>query len=1050
MKLVLASTLMLLSISLCGQNIPVNPNKTDGKGFRQGKWTVWFNRNWKPTFSRDSVTYYRVIDYKDDRPIGSVKDYYKSGVLQMEASFLADRPKEVIDNTKPSHFYSETGQEVTAGGNGNIPLYPNIKDTNGLRQGWWTLGMNGNLAKRVVNKEDISFYRIIEFKDDNPVGVVKDYYPSGVLYQELTLSSFVEGKSVFFTKIDYSQPYHVYWPDGSENLIAPNRIQCEMLIRQGKYELALPYAEKALAATDKKLGRKDWRYQYFLMTLGQIHQQLGNYTKAESLYLEAIKMDEEGVSLGYTGPTLQYLANLYSWMGNYVKVEPLLKRALIISEKNYGKEGMSYASLMNDMGNMYSDYDYKKAEGAYLEAMRVRESQFGKAVNINSVTLNNLAALYLTRGRYSQAKPLLEQALAVTEKEIGKGGFIYALCLDELASLNRSEGNFPVAASALDEVLAAYERSVGRGNLSYLNAEANLAATYEAMGQIERAEPWFLRSKESYLIKIENFFPMLSEFEKETFYQSVKHHFDSFNSYCILRKEQNPNILGEMYNNQLATKALLLNSSSKWKQRIRNSGDKKLFALYTEWESNQGLLARCYKDKGGNQNKQKIDSIENLTNVQEKELSRRSEMFATISEKKRSTWQEVKSKLKANEVAIEMIRVKKFGVWGFVTDSSDAKLPRYAQHGLTDTICYAALLLTNSSSTPELVLLKNGNDLETKYIKHYSNSIKAQTADEESYNQFWKPIAEKLNKLYKKPIDGIRVYFSADGVFNQINLNTLLNPVTHKYVLEETKISLLTNTKDLLTVQREEAYNNLAYLFGYPDYGISVADRNVLVKKERDSQPVYYALALERGSDDLSDLPGTKTEVENIAGLMTSKGWQPEVLIGDKALEETLKDCFKPRVLHIATHGYFQPDATSTQNPLLRSGLMLAGAGQTLAGNKDDKMEDGILTAYEAMNLNLDNTDLVVLSACETGLGSVSNGEGVYGLQRAFKVAGAKTIIMSLWKVDDQATQELMTSFYENWLKTGNKRQSFEMAQQDIKLKYKSPYYWGAFVMVGE
>ena len=1049
MKLALGSTLLLLSASLFAQNIPVNPNTIDAKGFRQGKWTVWFNKNWKPTANRDSLTYYRIIEYKDDKPTGVVKDYYKSGKLQMEASYLADRPKEVIDDTKPSHYYTETGQEVIAGG--NIPVNKNIKDANGLRQGWWTLGMNESLTKRAVNKKDVFFYRIIEFKDDKPVGEVKDYYPSGVLYQELTLSSFIEGKSQFFARVDYSQPYRVYWPDGSENLIAPNRIQCEMLTRQGKYELALPFAEKALAATEKRLGKKDWRYQYFLMTLGRIHQQLGNYTKAESLYQEAIKMDEDGTSLGYTEMSLQFLANLYSWMGNYPKIEPLLKKALIITEKNAGKESLRYASLMNDMGNMYSTYDSKKAEEAYLEAIKIKESQFGKAVSTDMVTLNNLAMIYQERGRYSQARPLIEQALTITENEIGKEGFIYATCLDDLAALNESTGNFSKAVALYHQALEAYERSVGQGNLPYLEAVVDLAVTYEAMGEIEMAEPWFLRAKESYLNKIENFFPMLSEFEKEAFYRSVNYNFERFNSYCLLRKEQNSGILGEMYNNQLATKALLLNSASKWKQRIRNSGDKKLFALYTEWESNQGILARWYKDKGGNQNKQKIDSLENLTTIQEKELSRRSELFASISEKRRGTWQEVQAKLKPNEVAIEMIRVKKFGVWGFVTDSSDSKLPRYPRHGLTDTIYYAALLLTNTSSTPELVLLKNGNDLENKYLKLYSNSIRAQTEDDDSYNQFWKPIAEKLGKLYKKKsTEGIRVYFSADGVFNQINLNTLFNPATHKYVLEETKISLVTNTKDLLVAQKEEAYNNLAYLFGYPDYGISVAERNVLVKKERDSQPVYYALALERGSNNLSELPGTKTEVENISNLMIAKGWQPEVLIGDKALEETLKDCFKPRVLHIATHGYFQPDATSTQNPLLRSGLMLAGAAQTLDGNKDDKTEDGILTAYEAMNLNLDNTDLVVLSACETGLGSISNGEGVYGLQRAFRVAGAKTIIMSLWKVDDQATQELMTSFYENWLNTGNKRQSFEIAQQNIKMKYKAPYFWGAFVMVGE
>jgi CHAT domain-containing protein len=200
------------------------------------------------------------------------------------------------------------------------------------------------------------------------------------------------------------------------------------------------------------------------------------------------------------------------------------------------------------------------------------------------------------------------------------------------------------------------------------------------------------------------------------------------------------------------------------------------------------------------------------------------------------------------------------------------------------------------------------------------------------------------------------------------------------------------------------------------------------------------ALTLEE-KNNLTALPGTQTDVENIGNLMTAKSWQPEVLTGDKALEETLKDCFKPRVMHIATHGYFHGDTTGTQNPLLQSGLMLTGAAQTLEGNKDEMMEDGILTAYEAMNLNLDNTELVVLSACETGLGTVSNGEGVYGLQRAFKVAGAKTIIMSLWKVNDEATQELMTAFYENWLTTENKRQAFNYAQQKLKAKYKSPYY---------
>jgi CHAT domain-containing protein len=188
--------------------------------------------------------------------------------------------------------------------------------------------------------------------------------------------------------------------------------------------------------------------------------------------------------------------------------------------------------------------------------------------------------------------------------------------------------------------------------------------------------------------------------------------------------------------------------------------------------------------------------------------------------------------------------------------------------------------------------------------------------------------------------------------------------------------------------------------------------------------------------------------------------------VQERALEEAVKRVENPRVLHIATHGFFQPDVVRekglmmkmdndrpVQNPLLRSGVMLAGAERTLNQKEGEEVnwdvDDGILTAYEAMNMDLDQTELVVLSACETGLGEVKNGEGVYGLQRAFQVAGARYVMMSLWKVADTATQELMIAFYREWLRTGDVRTGFKEAQRQIREKYHNPFYWGAFVLVG-
>jgi len=350
--------------------------------------------------------------------------------------------------------------------------------------------------------------------------------------------------------------------------------------------------------------------------------------------------------------------------------------------------------------------------------------------------------------------------------------------------------------------------------------------------------------------------------------------------------------------------------------------------------------------------------------------------------------------------------------------------------------------------------------------------------DPHSYDYFWSAIDDKLKGIKQ-------VYFSPDGVFNQISINTLYDNSKKEYLIDRYYITQVTNSRDvylLKTGQFKQGTSKNTYLFGFPNYNMgmekkdSVNNENIerSIKMERsiersinrgirgmDRSLRGSLRSLIRGNNLLQMLPGTRVEVENIAGEFNDTDNNAMTYLEDEAVEERVKEIQNPKTLHIATHGFFLADQLLPEgpdenlyydNPLLRSGLIMAGVNNFLT--QDDDLvsltqEDGILTAFEAMNMDLDDTDMIVLSACETGLGTISNGEGVYGLQRAFQIAGAKSLIMSLWNVDDDATQELMSAFYKNWLVTGDKLIAFRAAQVQVKEKYKSPFFWGAFVLVG-
>jgi CHAT domain-containing protein len=562
--------------------------------------------------------------------------------------------------------------------------------------------------------------------------------------------------------------------------------------------------------------------------------------------------------------------------------------------------------------------------------------------------------------------------------------------------------------------LKAREASLGKNHPYFVQSQEDLAILHWKKNAWDKALPLYQEVMNKSIDFVNQYFPPMSEAEKTKYWDVLSPRFQRFYNFAIEASADNPAVIGDLYDYQIATKALLLSSTNKVKQAIFSSKNQALIKDYVAWLDQKETLARLYAYSKEELKIQEVnlDSMERAANTMERKLSSQSAAFSAGYSTQKIDYKQIQKLLNDTEAVVEIIHVRKF------------------DQILTKESKYAALILTKGSDMPKLVLMENGEQLDTRYSKFYRNAIQQRIEDEYSYDQYWATIEPAL--AGKKVI-----YISPDGTYNQLNLNTLKKPGAD-YVINRYDLVIIGNSKDMIALKAKKAkvLKKNATLLGFPDYG----------------------------PGDIVVLPGTKIELDGVSKVLKASGYQVKQFMQKTATETNLKSIKGPTLMHIATHGYFLKDVENTgsafgislenanDNPLLRSGLMLAGAGTTASGKRMPNLEsndNGILTAYEAMNLNLEGTDLIILSACETGLGDIKAGEGVYGLQRAFLVAGADALIMSLWKVDDAATQQLMQSFYSNWIKLGNKQKAFKQAQLQLMAKYKEPYYWGAFVMMG-
>lgn len=823
----------------------------------------------------------------------------------------------------------------------------------------------------------------------------------------------------------------------------------------------------------------------------------------ESRYLEArvpltrafeIREKVLGPDHPFVAETLAFLANNYDDTGDYARSEPMRLRALQIKEKAYGKDDLRVALAVSQLAAFYMEKgDSQKAEELDRRALGIYEkAQMSDKPAVGAI-LANLGNIYYERGDYLNASKYYEQSRAVWEKLLGADHFHLAPSYMHLGRAAYDAGDYARAEMMFQHALALNEKGVGPDNTSntkYLNNLAMLFCTtgdytkgeslYRravsiqeqsgAMGQAGANESLFglsrclaAEGKTEEAIKFQTRASDLEEFYTalNLAVGSEREKLALLNGFS-LRFSRNVSLHTRLAPDDAAALKLAVTTILRRKGRAQDAMSASLSALrQRSGPEDQKLLDRLNNVTERLANlvlnvPQKVSTSDRLEQIKSLEEEREG-LEANISQHsagfyERSqpvTLDRIQSLIPKDAALLEFAVYRPFDPKA--RDNSRAYgAPRYVVYVL------------RSEGQVRWQELGDAADIE-KAVDQLRRALR------DPQRRDAQVVARAVDERVMRPVrallgDGVtQLLISPDGELNLIPFAALMDEQGH-YLIERYACTYLTSGRDLLRLQvvRESRGQPLIVanpLFGMPDTeqlanatrrAVAPGGKRRSVTNARDLSEVYFA-----------PLNGTAQEASSIQKLFP----EAHLLSGPQATKAAVAQAIAPRILHIATHGFFLEDAvespaqnspTSTrqasvsaasENPLLRSGLALAGANLRAQGK-----DDGILTALEATGLNLWGTKLVVLSACDTGLGEVRNGEGVYGLRRAFVLAGAESLVMSLWPASDYVTRELMTDYYKNLKQGLGRGDSLRRAQLDMLRRdpHLHPFYWANFIQSGE
>ena len=816
---------------------------------------------------------------------------------------------------------------------------------------------------------------------------------------------------------------------------------------QGRYSEAETLHKEVLDIRRKQLGDNHPDTATSLNNLALLYQSQGRYSEAETLYKEALAIRKQQLGENHpdTAGSLNNLAGLYESQGRYSEAEPLHKEALNIRRKQLGDNHPDTANSFNNLAGIYQfQGKYSEAETLYKEALDIRKQQLGDNHPDTATSFNNLAGIYYSQGRYAEAEPLLKEALAITKKTLGDNHPDTAGSLNNLAGIYYSQGRYAEAESLYQQALDIRKQQLGDNHPDTATSLNNLAGLYWSQDDIPQAINYLSQGLAVEEYNLSENLKMGDDKQKQDYMAKVLGTTNSVISLNLQAASNNPQATRLALKTILERKGRILdvstNSLQILRQRIDDPESQQLLTQLIEVRTQLSNLTFKKPDDFPSPEiyRQQLEEVTAKAKEIEGKIGVRSAEFRSLSQP--ITLEGIQKLIPADAALVEIVRYQPYN-----PKNDSFGIPRYAVY----------ILYPNGDIKAKD--LGEAKPIDDKLIYFRDNLADAETPIPQLQKS-----ARQLDEILMQPIRQLlgntkTILLSPDAALNLIPFEALVDE-NNQYLVENYHITYLTSGRDLLRLKDKFASQQSPLIVADPFYG-------------KAGEKVALTRSIDLSEFTFPGLPGTEQEAKAIKNILP----QATVLTGYQATENAVKQVKKPNILHIATHGFFKPESNLSErnpgernpgernsgernsplqgernvieNPLLRSGLVLAGV--TIGQSAGD---DGVLTALETTNLNLVGTKLVVLSACDTGKGDIKIGQGVYGLRRALVIAGSESQLISLWKVSDDATKDLMVAYYGRLQKGEGRSEALRQIQLGMLKgeKQKHPFYWASFIPSGD